>query len=98
MFYLNDCVTKLSSITPNHSTSLKPNRLEAELLSGVKIRQPEDIAKAADKLLEMGIHRVFISLGSDGVYAFGPGAEHFTGLYENTDIFHKIATLLNLKK
>ena len=32
------------------------------------------------------------------VYAFGPGAEHFTGLYENTDIFHKIATLLNLKK
>ena len=30
------------------------------------------------------------------VYAFGPGAEYFTGLYENTDIFHKIATLLNL--
>ena len=32
------------------------------------------------------------------VYAFGPGAEHFIGLYENTDIFHKIATLLKLKK
>ena len=32
------------------------------------------------------------------VYAFGPGAEHFTGLYENTAIFDKIATLLNLKK
>ena len=31
------------------------------------------------------------------VYAFGPGSEQFTGIYENTDLFHKIASLLNLK-
>ena len=49
--------------------TLKPNRLEAELLSGVKIETNEDVAKAADKLLEMGIHRLFISLGGDGVLA-----------------------------
>lgn len=49
--------------------TLKPNRLEAELLSGVPIRSKEDVAKAADKLLEMGIHRLFISLGADGVLA-----------------------------
>lgn len=49
--------------------TLKPNRLEAELLSGVKIESPEDAKQAADKLLEMGVHRVFISLGSDGVLA-----------------------------
>ena len=49
--------------------TLKPNRLEAELLSGVKIETTEDVAKAADALLEMGVHRVFISLGGDGVYA-----------------------------
>ena len=49
--------------------TLKPNRLEAELLSGVKIESLKDVEKAADKLLEMGIHRLFISLGSDGVYA-----------------------------
>lgn len=30
------------------------------------------------------------------VYAFGPGAHEFTGIYENTDIFHKIKKLLNL--
>lgn len=30
------------------------------------------------------------------VYAFGPGAMEFTGIYENTDIFHKIKRLLNL--
>lgn len=49
--------------------TLKPNRLEAELLSGVKIRSVRDAAKAADRLLELGVHRVFLSLGSDGVYA-----------------------------
>ena len=49
--------------------TLKPNRLEAELLSGVKIQTKEDVAKAADKLLEAGVHRLFISLGADGVYA-----------------------------
>ena len=49
--------------------TLKPNRLEAELLSGVKIGCIEDVAKAADRFLEMGIHRLFISLGADGIYA-----------------------------
>lgn len=32
------------------------------------------------------------------VYAFGPGAENFTGLYENSDIFHKIVKLLKLNE
>ena len=49
--------------------TLKPNRLEAEKLSGVKIESLEDVPKAADKLLEMGVHRLFISLGGDGIYA-----------------------------
>lgn len=49
--------------------TLKPNRLEAELLSGVKIESMDDVAKAADKLLELGVHRLFISLGADGLYA-----------------------------
>ena len=31
------------------------------------------------------------------VYAWGPGAEEFAGIYENTDIFNKIAELLKLK-
>jgi pseudouridine kinase len=49
--------------------TLKPNRLEAELLSGVKISTLEDVKTAAKKLMEMGIHRMFISLGGDGVLA-----------------------------
>ena len=53
----------------NRIHTLKPNKLEAELLSGVKIETMEDVAKAADKLLELGVHRLFISMGADGVYA-----------------------------
>ena len=49
--------------------TLKPNKLEAELLSGVKIETRDDVAAAAEKLLELGVHRLFISLGSEGVYA-----------------------------
>lgn len=49
--------------------ALKPNRLEAELLSGVAIRSPEDAARAAEKLLETGLGAVYISLGADGIYA-----------------------------
>lgn len=49
--------------------TLKPNRLEAELLSGVPIRSLEDVGRAAEVLTGMGVHRMFISLGKDGVYA-----------------------------
>ena len=49
--------------------TLKPNRLEAELLSGVQIQTKEDMVKAADVLLNMGMQRLFISLGGDGVLA-----------------------------
>ena len=49
--------------------TLKPNRIEAELLSGVPIHDEGDVEKAADRLLAMGVRRVFISLGGDGIYA-----------------------------
>ena len=37
--------------------ALKPNRLEAELLSGMSIRTPEDAAQAARRLLDTGLGR-----------------------------------------
>jgi pseudouridine kinase len=59
---------KLRTILPKIHT-LKPNRLEAELLSGVKIENDMDLERATDKLLDMGVHRLFISMGADGVFA-----------------------------
>ncbi len=49
--------------------TLKPNRLEAELLTGISIRSTDDVKAAAKALLDRGVHRVFLSLGSDGVCA-----------------------------
>lgn len=49
--------------------TLKPNRLEAELLSGVPIREKRDAELAARTLIEKGVQRVFLSMGADGVYA-----------------------------
>ena len=49
--------------------TLKPNCIEAELLSGVKITDDASLHKAAEALLAQGLQRVFISLGGDGVLA-----------------------------
>ena len=47
---------------------LKPNRLEAELLSGVEITDRNSLELAAAKLLATGLRRVCVSLGREGVY------------------------------
>ena len=49
--------------------TLKPNRIEAELLSGVRITDDESLCAAADALLAQGLQRVFLSLGDEGVLA-----------------------------
>ena len=42
--------------------TLKPNRMEAELLSGVTVTDEASLYRAADTLLAAGLQRVFISL------------------------------------
>ena len=49
--------------------TLKPNLLEAQLLADMKIDNKKDVDKVAAKLLEKGVHRLFISMGADGMYA-----------------------------
>lgn len=47
-------------------TAIKPNRLEAQALTGEK-----NVERAADKLLREGVRYAFISLGAEGVYYAG---------------------------
>ena len=49
--------------------TLKPNRIEAELLSGVSITDERSLRRAANVLLKTGLRQVFISLGAGGVFA-----------------------------
>ena len=48
--------------------TLKPNLLEAEYLSGIQVRDGEDLKRAAAALMDAGLQRVFISMGSRGVF------------------------------
>ena len=59
---------KLRPILPFIHT-LKPNHIEAETLSGISVTDEGSARLAAEKLLETGMRRVFISLGSKGVFA-----------------------------
>jgi len=52
----------------NRLQLLKPNRIEAEILSGVPIRDESGLKRAAAALLERGVRQVCISLGREGVY------------------------------
>ena len=45
---------------------LKPNRIEAELLTGMQIETPADAEAAARRLLDMGLKRVVLTLGPEG--------------------------------
>jgi len=48
--------------------TIKPNRIEAGVLTGIEIKGRGDMEKAAKYLLNEGVKRVFISLGAEGVY------------------------------
>ncbi|TFH38146.1 MAG: alkaline phosphatase [Bacteroidia bacterium] len=49
---------------------------------------------------ELSVNATYTTIGHTGipvpVYSFGPGADQFTGFFENTDIFKKIKDLLKL--
>ena len=68
-------VNKASKLLPYLGSihTLKPNRIEAALLSGIEINTPEDLRAAAESLLEKGVKRVFISLSDKGVFVASEG-------------------------
>lgn len=48
--------------------TIKPNRIEAEVLTGIELNGPEDLRRASQILINKGVRRVFISLGEEGIY------------------------------
>lgn len=48
--------------------TLKPNRLEAETLSGIALSGREDVVKVAAWFHQHGLNRLVLSMGGDGVY------------------------------
>lgn len=48
--------------------SIKPNLIEAEVLSGMQIKTEEELRDAARYFLDKGVKNVYITLNRDGVY------------------------------
>lgn len=48
--------------------AIKPNRIEAEELSGIHIASEEDLSRAAAWFREQGVEQVYITLNKEGVY------------------------------
>lgn len=48
--------------------TILPNRIEAEMLSGIKVIDEESAWRAAKAIGEKGIENVVITLGKDGAY------------------------------
>jgi len=60
----------------HHFHTIKPNRYEAEVLSGIEINSDEDLLKAGKYFLDLGIKNVFISLDCEGIF-FTNGTESY---------------------
>lgn len=58
---------KIKNVLHNIHT-LKPNIIEAEILSGMKIVNMEDLEKATDLIIDKGVKNIFVTLGPKGVY------------------------------
>lgn len=52
----------------NRIHTIKPNKLEAEILTGITIKDRSSAEKALDRFMEMGVKRVFLSMGTSGVF------------------------------
>ena len=48
--------------------TIKPNRIEAEIISGITINDDKGLRKAGEWFITQGTKRVFITLGQQGVY------------------------------
>ncbi|MGL5153188.1 MAG: carbohydrate kinase family protein [Clostridium sp.] len=48
--------------------TVKPNRYETEIITGIKIESEDDLKKAGEFFLSLGVENVFISLDEDGIY------------------------------
>lgn len=58
-------------------TVLTPNEIEAQILTGVKVADPESASAAADRLLEAGVKSAIITMGAKGfLLAEGSLREH----------------------
>lgn len=63
----------LSEELLSHLFLITPNETEAEMLSGIPIKDMDSAKKAAEEIGRMGVDNVVITLGSKGALVYGDG-------------------------
>ena len=58
--------------------TVKPNLLEAQIMAGMEIATPQDLDRAAGRILDRGAERLFVSMGTRGVYYADRGGRRLT--------------------
>lgn len=56
--------------------TIKPNRMELEILADMPIHNEGDLQKACRIVLEKGVERLFVSLGGDGCFYMDKSGNH----------------------
>ena len=65
--------------------TVKPNRLEAELITGIKITNKQSMLKAAQNIFNRGCKQIFITLGKEGVFYYN-GIEYGHHCQQNIEV------------
>ncbi len=76
----------LSKSLFHHLYMMTPNRIEAEMYTGIKISSINDAEEAARALLQMGVKNVIITLGSDGCLVNEAGKMYHVDAFKVTPI------------
>lgn len=62
---------------------ISPNESEASLLTGIDVKDVPSAEKAAQRLLEMGVENVIVTMGENGsLLHFAKGSEHYEAFKE----------------
>ncbi len=72
---------KLPDTLLKHVDVLTPNEGEAEMLTGIKVRDPSAAAQAAQALLARGVRNVVITMGSRGAFVGGRAVRQMIPAY-----------------
>lgn len=69
-----------------HVTFISPNETEAELLTGIEVKDHESIAQAIAAIKSLGVANVLITLGSRGVAYEGDTGIMYSPALKNLDV------------
>lgn len=65
---------------------ITPNKVEAEMITGIKVTDEESLCAIANKFFEFGIKNVLVTLGSKGVFAALPNRMEIIPAYKVTTL------------